>query len=640
MQLFAKNFLYLYRGYENICNAVLHIFPANYQVQALAFSNYVANHPNLYDEQLVKAICRICMALSIEDAKAFLLWASKIEMNHIHPNSGDSKTYAAIAGNLQDSIDGKCCFIWRLLGHKNKGIRCKATHVLIRASVLGNLGIVNNISQLCNIPLPEWYIDDDNYFFVDSAKLWYLSSCSRIAKMNPGNMLPLYQFFKNIALAKETTHALHRRIAKDICLILAPICDLHGVEQLSSCDNCTLITSNSKIQKPQYTESNNTENLKFHFDTMDTLPYWYIHLARIFSRTQVQVASDCDYFIAQFGISNEKCRTWSSKYLSRSDYSKIHNGHGEIPTVETLGKYAEWHSMFYIADRYRKTNPIDMDACEAYNSWIEQYIPGIDGFWCYEFRNHVPLIPFLWDFEPTVSCSEAVYIIPEGLVRVLVENELGISLDMRYLAHIQSSNRYISIRSAFIEQKHIEQLVERLKRPKSFLDDFYFYDNEYRNHEQSDFFVYPTCDDLASYPDYATDKKDLLLKDFSGYLIGVSEIICNHIGVSREEYILHTRIFDNTDFPVKTYNWNEPEAESGYEKHGTYGSMVIIEADYLSYLLKTTNQSIVFEVTVNFKDDDYEFYGTPRKPAKSKILLALSVDKNDVQHWDEYLISQ
>lgn len=43
------------------------------------------------------------------------------------------------------------------------------------------------------------------------------------------------------------------------------------------------------------------------------------------------------------------------------------------------------------------------------------------------------------------------------------------------------------------------------------------------------FFVYPTCDDLASYPDYATDKKDLLLQDFSGYLIGISDTICNQI---------------------------------------------------------------------------------------------------------------
>ena len=640
LQLFASNFLYLYSGYEKICNTMLHIFPANYQVQSLAFSNYVANHPNLYDEQLVKAICRICMALSIEDATAFLKWATESEMNHIHPTSGDSKTYAAIAGNSQDSIDGKCCFIWRLLGHKNKSIRCKATHVLLRASVLGNLDMVRNISKLYDMQLPKWYIDDDNYFFVDSAKLWYLSSCSRIAKMNPPNMLPLYQFFKDIALDEGMTHALHRRIAKDTCLMLAPICDPDGVEQLVSCDNCVLITSEPKTQEHQCKDLNKTENLKFHFDMTDTLPYWYIHLAHIFSCTQVKVASDCDYFIAQFDITNEKCHTWSQKYLSQDDYPKTYNDHGAIPTVETLAKYAEWHSMFYVADRYRKINQVDIEACEAYNSWLNNYIPGIDGFWCYEFRNHVPLIPFLWDFEPTVSCSEALHIIPEGLERALVENELGISLNMRYSAHLQYSNRYISIRSAFIEPKHIEQLVEELKRPNSFFDDFYFYGNEYRNREQSGFFVYPTCEDLVSYPDYATDKKDLLLKDFSGYLIGVSDVICNYMGVSRQEYILHTRIFDNTDFPVKTYNWNEPEVESGYEKHGTYGSMVIIEAEYLSYLLKTTNQAIVFEVTVNFKDDDYKFYGTPRKPAKSKMLLVLSVDENNVQRWDEYLISQ
>ncbi len=639
LQLLAKYFLYLYRGYEGICNTVLHIFPADYQVQALAFSSYVANYPILYDEQLVKAICRMCMALSIENATVFLQWATENEMRHIHPASGDAKSYEIIAGNSENSLDTMCCFVWRLLGHKDKGIRCKATHVLLRATALGNLDMVRDISKLYDLQLPKWYMNDDNCFFADSAKLCYLASCSRIAKINPENLLPLYQFFKDIALAKGTTHALHRRIAKDTCLTLAPICDSDAVEQLASCDKCIPITSESEITRHRYEDSNDTENLKFHFDTMDTLPYWYIHVASIFSCTQAQVARDCDYFIAQFGITNEECHAWSRKHLSRDDYSKTYNNHGAIPTVETLTKYAEWHSMFYVADRYRQMKPMDTDACEAYEAWINNHIAGIDGFWCYEFRNHVPLIPFLWDFKLTVSCSEPLHIIPEGLERTLVENELGISLYMGYSAHLHNSNRRISIKSAFIEKEHAEQLIEGLKRPDTIFDDFYCADDEYCYREQPEFFIYPTYNDLASYPDYAVDKKDLLLKDYSGYLVGVSESVCNHIGVSREECILHARAFDNTDFPVKTYNWNEPEAESGYEKHGTNGRMVIMDAKYLSDLLKATNQAIVFEVSVVFKDDDYNFYGTPRKPAKSKKLLVFSVDEKNAQHWGEHLIS-
>lgn len=640
LRLLAKNFLHLYRGYEDVCNAVLHIFPASFQVQALAFSNYVANYPNLYDEQLVKAICRMCMALSIEDTIIFLQWAIENEMRHIHPASGDAKPYKIIEESSESLLYSICCFVWRLLGHKDKGIRCKATHVLLRATALGNLDMARNISRLYHTQLPKWYMDDDNYFFVDSAKLWYLTSCSRIAKMNPENLLPLYQFFKDIAFAKGATHALHRRIAKDICLILAPVCDPGTVEQLAICDKCIPATGESEILRYPCEGLGDTENLKFYFDTMDTLPYWYIHVACIFSCAQAQVAKDCDYFVAQFGITDEECHAWSKKYLSQDDYPKTYNDHGTIPTIETLSKYAEWHSMFYIADKYRQMKPVDTDACEAYESWIDDYISGIDGFWCFEFRNHVPLIPFLWDFQLTVSSSEPLHIIPDGLERALVENELGISLDMDYSAHLQYSNRRIIIRSAFIEKENIEQLIERLKRPDTIFYDFYFSDDEYSYRERPEFFIYPTCNNLTAYPDYAVDKKDLLLKDYSGYLIGVSETICNHIGVSREEFILHARVFDNTDFPVKTYNWSEPEAESGYEKHGTDGRMVIIDAKYLADLLKDTNKAIVFEVSVVFKDDDYNFYGTPRKPAKLKKLLVLSMNEKDEQHWEEYFLSQ
>lgn len=94
---------------------------------------------------------------------------------------------------------------------------------------------------------------------------------------------------------------------------------------------------------------------------MNTLPYWYIHVANIFSCTQTQVVGDCDHYIAQLGITNKDCDAWQHKYLSRDDYPKIYNDYGTIPTVETLSKYAEWHSMFYVVGKYRQTIPISSE---------------------------------------------------------------------------------------------------------------------------------------------------------------------------------------------------------------------------------------------------------------------------------------
>lgn len=537
-------------------------------------------------------------------------------------------------------MGAKSNFIWRLLGHKDTGIRWKAAHVLLRFAVLGNLGITRGISELYDQPLYERYMDEGNYFFTDSAKLWYLVACSRISKMNPENLLSSYALFKGIALANGVIHALHRRLAKEICLMLAPICDPDAIERFDSCDKC--ISNLDESEKPKYQpkHSGGAEKLKFHFDTMDTLPYWYYRVATIFSCTQVQVASDCDYHIAQFGITNEDCNAWRHKYLSREDYAKTHNGHGVLPTVETLKKYAEWHSMFYVADKYRQTIPINADASEEYETWIKDYIPGVDGFWSFEFRNHVPLIPFLWSFEPTItSASEQRHIMAEGLEKSLVDNDLGISLNMEYWTHMRDCNRRILIQSALIGKEHVSQLVEKQKKPYVTFYDFYFMYENYGYTKQAEFFIYPTCEELFPYADDPIGKKDLLLKDYFGYFLGASEVICNYLGISHEELILRSRIYDTVDFPISTYYWSEPEAESGYEKHSTNGKMVIIDRKYLLNLLRTTNQAIVYYVTAEFKDDDFNFHGSPRKPAKAIKLLSLALNEQNGLEWGEYSLS-
>ena len=60
--------------------------------------DHVANHIELYDEQLVKAICIMSHVLSLEDTKELLQWALEIETTKIHPASGDSEDYKFVDG--------------------------------------------------------------------------------------------------------------------------------------------------------------------------------------------------------------------------------------------------------------------------------------------------------------------------------------------------------------------------------------------------------------------------------------------------------------------------------------------------------------------------------------------------------------
>lgn len=121
--------------------------------------------------------------------------------------------------------------------------------------------------------------------------------------------------------------------------------------------------------------------------------------------------------------------------------------------------------------------------------------------------------------------------------------------------------------------------------------------------------------------------------------MGLSDNLRKDLNLSQENQLLHTRVDSNSDFPIQMYHWSEPENESGYEKHSTYGNMVVIEKECLLEILKKQNQAILFEVLISFEDDSYRFHGTPSKPAKSKTILFLKIDEQNNEFvWGEHIL--
>ncbi|MDD3338081.1 MAG: NACHT domain-containing protein [Lachnospiraceae bacterium] len=645
LKLFAKELLHLYDDYEDIYNALLVIFPVNSQVQYEVFLYYVANHIELYDEQLVKTICRMSVVLSSEEALDLLDWATDIEMVHVHPASGDGADYNIKVMETENIENGVEHFLWRLLGHKDKGVRCKSAHVLLRAAALDDFDIIRSVVQIYDNPLPIWYMDEKNYFFIESARIWYLATCLRIAKTYSKSLIPIYSFFKSIAYDEGIVHALQRRLARDICLQLAPYCDVDVIDQLLICDKCIEDNCAGGMRKYQRESTKNSKRWKFNFDTTDTLPYWYDDVAEIFACTQNEVANECDYFVAQFGVTNEQCIKWNKTFLKQEEYQNTHNDHGYIPTVETLKKYVEWHSMFYVADKYRQTRAQIVDGYRSYETWLNGYLFGVNGLWCFEFRNHIPFLPFLWDFTKTIETKpNRHYVIPEHLPNSIIDNPVGLALDVKYAAHFQQSNRYIRIESAFVKKNCVNKLVAELKKPNVALFDFYPENDAYGYRKGPVVFAYPTCDVITTFSDNALDKKDLLLKDYltaSNYLMGPSDYLLKYLNLSQEDQLLYASVDSDINCPIQLYHWSEPEAESGYEKHSTYGHMVVIKKECLLEILKKNNQAIVFEVSISFEDDNYRFYGTPSKPAKSTTILSLEIDeKNNKLIWDEQIFPE
>lgn len=386
-----------------------------------------------------------------------------------------------------------------------------------------------------------------------------------------------------------------------------------------------------KIKKtPRYARASfsSMQKLHFHFDYTDTLPYWYDDVANIFSLTQEEVARDCESYIQQFGIDNDKTQTWRNDYLHYNRYRNRNtdNRHGSLPEIETLEKYAEWHAMFYVADQYRCTLPYSEDSYKSYHDWLDTYIPGYRGYWSCEYRDHIPFVPFLWEFKKYKNPeNDREYMIKPGLVNSLILNRDSITTYLNYNSSFDQSSQRIKIKSALINEKDIHKIISELKKPRNIFEDFYYEpDPEERKYlKKTAVTIWPIHVDADSLRDDRLDQHDPFAKDVYTNIYSFSEDIlayCGYEHLNVEMLLLPNK---NKHFPLHIVKWSEPSEEGGYTKQGTYGSIAEIKSELLLKYLESNKKALISEYSIVFEDDTYHFYGTPSKTAKEKGIFII-----------------
>jgi len=599
------------------------------------FIEYLVSKDNVQSEYIIEILKKLSINLPAGYAEEVLRWCIASEIPSIHPLSGDkpfSDDFSQIDGDLLPI----CKLLWRMLGHPDKKYRWIAAHIIQNLYSCGYQNIIGYFTTLYNAPFDLRYMDKNNFFLIESAKVYFLVVCLRIFGEEPKDGVPFYNFFKEIACSGQTIHALQRRFAKHISLKIAEVSYPGDIEQLLISDELKL----GKVKKtPRYARASfsSTQKFRFHFDYTDTLPYWYDDVANIFSLTQEEVAKDCDNYIQQFGIDNNKTQTWRNEYLHYNRYRNrnTYNDHGCLPEIETLEKYAEWHAMFYVADQYRCTLPYTEDSYKNYHDWLDSYLPGYRGYWSCEYRDHIPFIPFLWEFKKYMNPeNDREYMIRPGLVNSLIVNGDSIVTCLSYNSSFDQSCQRVKIKSALINEKDIPKLIKELKNPHNIFEDFYFeLDPEERKYlKKTAVTIWPIHTDIDTLRDDRLDRNDPFAKDVNTNIYSFSQDILAYCGYEQLNVELLSLSTKNKNFPLYIAKWSEPSEEGGYTKQGTYGSIAEIKSELLLKYLNSIKKALVFDYSIAFEDKTYHFYGTPSKAAKEKGVFIVYSNGNDESH--------
>lgn len=355
---------------------------------------------------------------------------------------------------------------WALLGHPDKFVRWRAAHFVLDRSRKSST-FVDHLMHHFDDQTGLGYYAPTSKFLWMSAQVWTMLTLRRLAVDAPESVCRFAQRLEEIATCREWPHALLREIARSTLSELPSQMAAPVVTRLSSIAFANRPAA-CQIERryPTAPGQRRVEDIRFWFDPVDTIPYWFQPLGRLFgiSRAQVETRAE-DWVMGQLGFDNTTVRTDRPTLRDRYGYEQITNDHGMRPRVEDLQTYLEWHAMFLVAgDLADSGTPIivhnDEPPEDPWINWLTSFLDPTGRLWISDHRDPVPLDRYLHALDPQPEMWRDVSDADFDR-ELLVENALVVYASV-YTYH-ESLYETVDLDSALVNPESAESLLVYLQ---------------------------------------------------------------------------------------------------------------------------------------------------------------------------------
>lgn len=329
--------------------------------------------------------------------------------------------------------DGVAWFLWALLSDMDVRVRWRAAHSVRRFVEFGDLLVFDSLFALYENRSHRAYRAPNAPFYWLAARLWLLITADRVATENPSALVAhkdaLFRAISDTALP----HVLIREFARSVIrkLVERRLISLIPTEhqQLESVNRTTLQRQkidrySSKGARPKTKPAER----KFHFDGLDTIPYWYEPALRMFASVDLARFLDVaeKYIVDDWKASSDIWK-WDQEprrsRLSDRQYQLWYHGHGNMPTLERYNNYLEWHGMFCAVGELLLSEPlqqVDEDDYESFEHWLSRKMLARPPWWISDLRTPKPLEARFWSVPSDVvewvnSAGEADFLAEIGI---------------------------------------------------------------------------------------------------------------------------------------------------------------------------------------------------------------------------------
>lgn len=307
-------------------------------------------------------------------------------------------------------------FFWALFGHPDKHVRWRALHAARLMLWQPNPALLRALIALINTITVGPYRSDQLEFYWMSARLWFLILLLRLADERPLDLADHVDVLVDQAINRSFPHAQIREVARRALLRLADtaphLVPYEEAEQLRFNNVSTMCLvpvpgSEGPHHSATLLESGKwTKRFSFWIDTVE---YWYSAVASIFDRPTREVLEHAETWICDhWGRSDSDWRQDRRELSGRYERREMRIRRGDVPDVEMLQFYLEYHALFCVAGSMIATLPVtfrhnDDGPLDPWEDWLKDHLNQSDRYWQADLRSQTPLRPDCWGRFPPIE---------------------------------------------------------------------------------------------------------------------------------------------------------------------------------------------------------------------------------------------
>ncbi|KPM50021.1 ATP-binding protein [Jiulongibacter sediminis] len=450
--------------------------------------------PDIVDSLTTRHILDLCFilknGLTSSSSNELLEWTINRWFSQI---SREEISDAVTIDNVEEAI---ALVIRYMLGQPDKRRRWIAVHTLKELIISGNKTVLSYLLKWQNDVSCSDFQKKEHTFFWMSAKLYLWICINRVSFDNHQLLKEYKEYFLAEIQSTDFPHALILFFVKGACQnFIKNDPDFFTIDECKTIDSC-LVSQFEPVNEKRYIReqrkySSKNGDWKFHFDSMDTLPYWYSPLGRVFNLTEYDVADLSDKYITEsWGYLGNALEDNHVIIDSYNESYLTSNRQGNLPAIENLQKYYEYHAMFCSATELLRKEPLYIDEFDGnsgkWENWIGTWAGSeLGGFLLSEYRDSIPP-KFTFEIESSINVNDWIKNIRTKEYDQIVGIENN-SLNKKvfvygeYSKHRNDIWEKVDISSAIVSPKTSKALMRALHSTQNWYEDGFPYEDEYDN---------------------------------------------------------------------------------------------------------------------------------------------------------------